>query len=126
MDILESSHQLTILVVDDEALMRLLLETYFGSCGYRVVCAVDGEEGLELMRHDVPDVVLLDGMLPGMDGWEVCRQIREMSDVPILMVSARAQHSDREKGMAAGADDYITKPFSMKEIDQKIQKLVRR
>jgi DNA-binding response OmpR family regulator len=126
MDMVETLHQLTVLVVDDEALMRELLETYLGSRGYRVVCAVSGEECLELMRHDLPDVVLLDGMLPGMDGWEVCRHIREQSNVPILMLSARAQNSDREKGLAAGADDYITKPFSIKEVDLKIQGVVSR
>jgi DNA-binding response OmpR family regulator len=126
MDMGETSHPLTVMVIDDDALMRGLMETYFGSSGDRVICAVDGEAGLELLRRELPDVVLLDGMLPGMDGWEVCRHIREMSSVPILMVSARAQHSDREKGLAAGADDYITKPFSLKEVRQKIQEVVSR
>ena len=122
----ETLQQLTVLVVDDDASIRTLLEIYFGSRGYRVVCAADGEEGLELMRHDLPDVVLLDGMLTGMDGWEVCRHMREISNVPILMLSGRAQESDREKGLAAGADGYITKPVSMKELHLKIQEVVSR
>ena len=122
----EILQQLTVLVVDDDESIRMLLEIYFGSRGYRVVCAADGEEGLELMRHDLPDVVLLDGMLTGMDGWEVCRHMREISNVPILMLSGRAQESDREKGLAAGADGYITKPVSMKELHLKIQEVVSR
>ena len=122
----ETLQQLTVLVVDDDESIRMLLEIYFGSRGYRVVCAADGEEGLELMRHDLPDVVLLDGMLTGMDGWEVCRHMREISNVPILMLSGRAQDSDREKGLAAGADGYITKPVSMKELHLKIQEVVSR
>ena len=126
MDLVEILQQLTVLVVDDDESIRMLLEIYFGSRGYRVVCAADGEEGLELMRHDLPDVVLLDGMLPGMDGWEVCRHMREISNVPILMLSGRAQESDREKGLAAGADGYITKPVSMKELHLKIQEVVSR
>ena len=126
MDLVEILQQLTVLVVDDDESIRMLLEIYFGSRGYRVVCAADGEEGLELMRHDLPDVVLLDGMLTGMDGWEVCRHMREISNVPILMLSGRAQESDREKGLAAGADGYITKPVSMKELHLKIQEVVSR
>jgi len=126
MDLVEILQQLTVLVVDDDESIRMLLEIYFGSRGYRVVCAADGEEGLELMRHDLPDVVLLDGMLTGMDGWEVCRHMREISNVPILMLSGRAQDSDREKGLAAGADGYITKPVSMKELHLKIQEVVSR
>ncbi len=126
MDLGETTQPLTVLIVDDDALMRELLQIYFGASGYRVVCAVDGEEGLAQLRQGAPDVVLLDGMLPGMDGWEVCRQMRALSDVPILMVSARAQHSDQDKGLAAGADDYITKPFSMKEVKLKIQEVVSR
>ena len=122
----EILQQLTVLVVDDDESIRMLLEIYFGSRGYRVVCAADGEDGLELMRHDLPDVVLLDGMLTGMDGWEVCRHMREISNVPILMLSGRAQESDREKGLAAGADGYITKPVSMKELHLKIQEVVSR
>jgi len=124
--LVEILQQLTVLVVDDDESIRMLLEIYFGSRGYRVVCAADGEEGLELMRHDLPDVVLLDGMLTGMDGWEVCRHMREISNVPILMLSGRAQESDREKGLAAGADGYITKPVSMKELHLKIQEVVSR
>jgi DNA-binding response OmpR family regulator len=126
MDMAETAQQLSVLVVDDEPLMRMLLETYLGSFGYRVVCVVSGEEGLELISHDLPDVVLLDGMLPGMDGWEVCRHMRATSNVPIIMLSARAQHRDREKGLAAGADDYITKPFSLGDLYQKIQQVVSR
>jgi DNA-binding response OmpR family regulator len=122
----ETPHQLTVLIIDDDALIRQLVELYFGSRGYRVVSAIDGEEGLELLRHAPPDVVLLDGMLAGMDGWEVCRHMREISDVPILMLSARAQSSDREKGLAAGADGYITKPVSMKDLHLRVQEVLSR
>jgi DNA-binding response OmpR family regulator len=125
-NMVETMHQLTALVVDDDEAIRRLLDIYLGSRGYRVVCAADGEQGIELMRRDVPDIVLLDGMLTGMDGWDVCRHMREMSNVPILILSGRAQHSDREKGLAAGADGYITKPVSLKELTMRIDEALSR
>ena len=120
------SDRLTVLIVDDEELIRILVDTYFRSLGYRVVCAVDGEDCLEQIRLIPPDVVLLDVTLPGIDGWEVCRRIRESSSVPIIMLSARAQVSDRQQGLAAGANAYITKPFLLRELDRSIRELVRR
>jgi DNA-binding response OmpR family regulator len=125
-DMAEPSDDLTVLVVDDDELIRKLVDTYLGGCGYRVLCAANGADGLEQVRLHLPDVVLLDVTLPGMDGWETCRRIREFSDVPILMLSARAQLSDREKGFASGADDYITKPMSLKDMEMRIREAVRR
>jgi DNA-binding response OmpR family regulator len=120
------SQQLTILIVDDEEMIRKLVEAYFCKYGHRVVCAVDGQDGLDRWPQAEPDVVLLDVTLPGMEGWDVCRLIRETSSVPVIMLTARAQASDRQKGLDAGADAYLTKPFSLKALDATIRELVAR
>src|SRR5882724_6729749 len=115
-----------ILTVEDDeriqAAMRLALEDE----GYTVVEAASGEEGLELFGRRPADVVLIDLMLPGIDGFEVCRSIRRNSDVPIVMVTARADTYDVVAGLEAGADDYMTKPFQPKELSARIRALMRR
>src|ERR671938_620640 len=115
-----------ILTVEDDeriqAAMRLALEDE----GYTVVEAASGEEGLELFSRRPADVVLIDIMLPGIDGFEVCRSIRKVSDVPIIMVTARDDTHDIVAGLEAGADDYLTKPFAPKELSARIRALLRR
>ncbi len=118
------SNPLTILVVDDEALICRLVDAYFRKQGCRVVCAANGEAGLAQMERCSPDIVLLDVRMPGMNGCEVCQRIRETSSVPILMLSAHAQLSDQEKGLAAGANGYMTKPFSLSDLDRSVRELV--
>src|SRR5438067_4048250 len=115
-----------ILTVEDDeriqAAMRLALEDE----GYTVVEAASGEEGLELFARRPADVVLIDLMLPGIDGFEVCRSLRRSSDVPIVMVTARSDTHDVVAGLEAGADDYVTKPFVPKELAARIRALLRR
>jgi DNA-binding response OmpR family regulator len=122
----ETSDKLILMIVDDDELIRKVVEIYFTNRGHRVIGAVDGADCLEQLRSCHPDVILLDVTMPGLDGWEVCRRIREFSDVPIAMLTARAQESDRGKGSAVGANAYVTKPVSLKELDARIHELVRR
>ncbi len=114
-----------ILTVEDDeriqAAMRMALEDE----GYTVVEAASGEEGLELFSRRPADVVLIDLMLPGIDGFEVCRSIRKTSDVPIIMVTARADTHDVVAGLEAGADDYLTKPFDRDELRARLQTAAR-
>ena len=100
----------TILVVEDEERIRQFLQRGLGFEGYRVEAAADGTTALELARDNPPDLVLLDLMLPGIDGLEVCRRLRAVSDVPILMLTAKEAIEDRVAGLDAGADDYLVKP----------------
>src|SRR5207253_9119156 len=122
----DASMAVRILTVEDDeriqAAMRLALEDE----GYTVVEAASGEEGLELFARRPADVVLIDLMLPGIDGFEVCRSLRRSSDVPIVMVTARADTHDVVAGLEAGADDYLTKPFAPKELSARIRALLRR
>ena len=114
-----------VLVEDDERLARLTAK-YLESHGVRVLIAGDGPQGLALVIRERPDVVLLDSMLPGMDGLEVCRQLRKRMDTPILMVTARGEEADRVMGLEGGADDYISKPFSSRELLARIRSHARR
>jgi len=102
----------TILVVDDEPKIVRLAQDYLEKSGFRVISAGDGESALAMTRREKPDLIVLDLMLPGMDGLDVCRAIRRESDVPIIMLTARAEEADQLIGLELGADDYITKPFS--------------
>ena len=120
----EASEALTILIVDDDELIRKVVTVYFGNRGHHVVNAVNGQDCLDKLQASQPDAVLLDVSMPGMDGWDVCRRIRETSDVPIIILTARAQESDREMGVAVGASAYITKPVSLKELDARVRALV--
>ena len=102
----------TILVVDDEASIRRILETRLSMIGYQVVTACDGEEALEIFRRAHPDLVVLDVMMPKLDGYGVCQELRKESDVPIVMLTALGDVADRITGLELGADDYVVKPFS--------------
>jgi len=116
----------TILVVDDETTLRETLAEALEADGYRVVAAVDGREALEKFRSEQPDLVLLDLMLPELSGVEVCRIIRAESGVPIVMLTARDSEVDKVVGLELGADDYVTKPFSLRELSARIRALFRR
>ena len=116
----------TILVVEDEMAIADILLFNLQREGYRTLVANDGPEGLRLALTGAPDLVLLDVMLPGMDGFEVCRKVRETSQVPILMLTAREEEADKVMGLELGADDYITKPFSPTELLARVDSLYRR
>jgi two-component system alkaline phosphatase synthesis response regulator PhoP len=116
----------TVLVVEDEASLASTLSYNFRKNGFNVVTAADGYEGLQVARREQPDVVVLDLMLPKMDGLEVCRRLRAGSDVPILMLTAKGEELDRVVGLEMGADDYLTKPFSMRELIARVRALIRR
>lgn len=103
-----------------------MLEAQLGRRDYRVVLASTGREGLQRAYQVRPDLVLLDIMMPGMDGWQVCQRLRELSNVPIIILTARNMKGDVVKGLEAGADDYLTKPFSSAELDARIQAVMRR
>jgi DNA-binding response OmpR family regulator len=115
-----------VLIIEDDDRIRSSLRLALEDQGYRVIEAGDGETALENLRHDVPDVVLLDLMLPGLDGYECCRRIRRHYDVPVLIVSARADSHDVVAGLEAGADDYIRKPFDVPELTARLRALRRR
>ncbi len=116
----------TILVVDDEASIRRILETRLSMIGYKVITACDGEEALELFRQRLPDLVVLDVMMPRLDGYGVCQELRKDSDVPIVMLTALGDVADRITGLELGADDYVVKPFSPKELEARIRCVLRR
>jgi DNA-binding response OmpR family regulator len=115
-----------LLVVEDDLTLQETLEYNLAAEGYRVLTAADGFLALEVARKEKPDLVVLDVMLPGMDGFEVCRVLRREASVPILMLTARAGETDRVVGLEVGADDYLTKPFSMRELMARIKALLRR
>ena len=116
----------TVLVVDDERRYRELLEMNLSRRGYRVLQAADGLSALNQVELEAPDLVMLDLMLPDMDGYEVCRRIREYSNVPIIMLTAKAEPTQKVKGLAIGADDYVTKPFSAEELLARVDAVLRR
>lgn len=116
----------TILVVDDEPHVVRLLKANLESSGYKVLTASDGEQGLRLVESELPDLVILDIMLPKMDGYEVCRRIRDFSPVPIIMLTARSAEVDLVHGFEAGADDYLTKPFAVSELLMRVRAVLRR
>lgn len=115
-----------VLVVDDDTRLRSLLAEYLGGRGFTVTTAEDGEGGLELVRTQPPDLVVLDVMLPGLDGFEVVREIRKFSAVPVVMLTARGDELDRIVGLEIGADDYLPKPFNPRELLARIQAVLRR
>ena len=116
----------TILVIDDEPKIAELCQDYLAAAGYAVLTAGDGARGLALARRDRPDLVVLDLMLPGMDGLDVCRALRRESSVPIIMLTARVEESDKLVGLELGADDYLTKPFSPRELVARVRTVLRR
>lgn len=116
----------TVLIADDNEQIAGVLKKYLVSGGYDVICAADGEQALALFAKNNVDVVLLDVMMPKVDGFEVCRQLRRESDVPILIVTARSEDFERIMGLDIGADDYIVKPFSPGEVVARIRAVLRR
>jgi len=115
-----------ILVVDDEPKIVKLSRDYLEKDGFRVISTGSGSQALALARAERPDLIVLDLMLPGMDGWEVCRTLRRETDTPIIMLTARAEESDQVVGLELGADDYITKPFSPRTLVARVRALLRR
>lgn len=118
--------QQTVLVADDEKRIVNLLRAYLEEAGYRVVTAADGRQALFAARHEKPDCVVLDLMMPEMDGWEFTRRFRQESDAPIIMVTARIEDTDKILGLELGADDYVTKPFSPREVVARVRAVLRR
>src|SRR5512134_238643 len=116
----------TILLVDDEDSIQTLLTFPLERDGYRVVPALDGEEALRRFAEEDVDLVVLDVMLPRLDGLEVCKRLRAESNVPIIMLTARGEELDKVLGLELGADDYITKPFSIREFRSRVRALLRR
>lgn len=116
----------TILVVDDEPRIVKLVRDYLERAGFGVLTAHDGKTALQMARREQPDLIVLDLMLPGMDGLDVCRQLRQESAVPIIMLTARVEEVDRIVGLELGADDYVTKPFSPREIVARVRATLRR
>ena len=115
-----------VLVVDDDVKTVELVKLYLNRDGYRVLTAYDGVEALRLAREGHPDLIVLDLMLPGIDGLEICRTLRNESDVPIIMLTARTTDEDKLRGLDMGADDYVTKPFSPRELAARIRAVIRR
>ncbi|MFQ5945214.1 MAG: response regulator transcription factor [Anaerolineae bacterium] len=115
-----------VLVVDDEANIVELAQLYLSREGYEVVTAADGEEALEVWKREKPDLIVLDLMMPKMDGWEVCRRLRAESDLPIIMLTARGDEVDRVAGLEMGADDYVVKPFNPRELVARVRAVLRR
>ncbi len=115
-----------LLIVDDDAKLVEALKLYLRNAGYGVITAADGLEGLQKMYAYQPDLIILDIMMPRMDGWEACRRIREVSDVPIIILTARGQEDERVRGLKLGADDYVAKPFSLKELEARVEAVLRR
>ncbi|MGN0161408.1 MAG: response regulator [Lachnospiraceae bacterium] len=115
-----------VLVVDDEKIIVKGIKFSLDQDGYEVDCAYDGESALSMVRNGNYDIILLDLMLPKMDGMEVCRQVREFSDVPIIMLTAREDDMDKILGFENGADDYITKPFNILEVKARMKAILRR
>ncbi len=118
--------QYKILIVDDDPNICELLRLYLEKDGFETVVAGDGEQALQLAAKNVPDLILLDIMLPKLDGWQVCREIRKTSEVPIIMLTAKGETFDKILGLELGADDYVSKPFDTKEVIARIKAVLRR
>ena len=116
----------TVLVVDDEPIVREVVVGYLQLEGFRTLEAADGHRAKEILETDPPNIVLLDVMLPGPDGLELCRWIRSRSKLPVIMVTARGEEADRIVGLELGADDYVTKPFSPRELAARVRTVLRR
>ena len=116
----------TVLVVDDEPIVRDVVSRYLERDGHRIVAAADGETARELISRESPSLVVLDVMLPGIDGLSLCRWIRSTSDLPVILLTARGDETDRIVGLELGADDYVTKPFSPRELAARVKTVLRR
>ena len=115
-----------ILIIEDEPELVKILRSYLEKAGYSVVTASRGDQGLSIWEHQSPDLVLLDLNLPGMDGLDVAREIRRKTDTPIIMLTARVEETDRLIGLELGADDYVTKPYSPREVVARVRAVLRR
>jgi DNA-binding response OmpR family regulator len=115
-----------ILVIDDDPTLLRLLSQYLRESTFKVFEATNGQTGLRMAYSEKPDLVLLDVMLPGMDGWEVCSRLRELTDIPIIMLTAKTSEADKLRGFNLGVDDYVTKPFSFAELVARIQAVIGR
>ncbi|HZK55938.1 MAG TPA: response regulator transcription factor [Desulfosporosinus sp.] len=115
-----------IILVDDEPEILTLVRDYLSREGFNVLTAQNGTDGMQLIEREKPDLVLLDWMLPGMSGLEMCRRLRETSTIPIIMLTAKSEEIDRVLGLEFGADDYIVKPFSLRELAARIKTVLRR
>lgn len=118
--------QQTVLIADDEPQIREILSIYFKKEGFKVIEAADGAEALVQVQAGKPDIILLDIMMPVLDGLEVCKQVRKISDVPIIMLTAKDSDDDRILGLEIGADDYISKPFNTREVVARVKAVLRR
>jgi DNA-binding response OmpR family regulator len=116
----------TILIVEDEAALRETLAYNLERSGYKVLSAIDGQVAIQVARQKKPDLIILDVLIPIFDGFEVCRILRQETNIPILMLTARDEEIDRVIGLEMGADDYLTKPFSMRELQARVKALLRR
>ena len=115
-----------ILIIDDEAKIVEICQDYLKAAGFQVITSLDGTTGLEKARIEKPDLVLLDLMLPGIDGLDICRELRRETKIPIIMLTARVEETDKLIGLEIGADDYITKPFSPREMVARVRAVLRR
>lgn len=115
-----------LILIDDEPEILTLVRDYLSREGYSVLTAINGLEGMELIEREKPDLVLLDWMLPGISGIEICKRLRETSSIPIIMLTAKSEEIDRVLGLEFGADDYIVKPFSLRELAARIKTVLRR
>jgi len=116
----------TLLMIDDDVRLAQLLKTYLSKHGFELIIAENGEAGLRMLRDRSPQLVILDVMLPGKDGFDVCREIRKQSQVPLIMLTARGETTDRIVGLELGADDYLPKPFEPRELVARIQSILKR
>ncbi len=115
-----------VLIIDDDRKHSELLQAYFKRFGIKLICALEAEDGFRKLNREDPDLLLLDVMLPGKDGFEICREVRKTSSIPIIMLTARGEVIDRVSGLELGADDYIGKPFEPRELVARVQALLRR
>lgn len=116
----------TILIIDDDAKLNLLLKDFFKDFGFTTLTATHPEDGLKIIKQKSPDILILDVMLPGMNGFEVCKAVRKFSSIPIIMLTAKGELMDRVVGLELGADDYLAKPFEPRELVARIQSVLRR
>jgi two-component system KDP operon response regulator KdpE len=115
-----------VLVVDDEPHLRHAIQLYLEDEGFLVLSARDGEEALRRLREQLPDAIVLDVQMPGMDGFETLQEIRKVSNAPVIMLTVRGEEQDKLRGLRLGADDYVTKPFSQRELTERIRAVLRR
>lgn len=118
--------KIKVLVVDDDSNISELLKLYLEKDGFNVITCGDGKQAVELQKSQSPDIILLDIMLPRLDGWQVCKEIRKTSEVPIIMITAKSETFDKVLGLELGADDYVSKPFDAKEVVARVKAVLRR